>query len=280
MSQHPIGAFIIIDEDLDKRLDAARKIGIPTAQLLAPNAAERTSQHIAVLKVKLLKANVKVSCVFCGFDGESYADIPTVEETVGLVPLVERYPRLDDAKGISDFAKALEVDVIALHLGFIPESGDDSGYPSIVEVTRDLCDFCGGNGQRLHLETGQEPADVLLQFIKDVDRENLAVNFDPANMILYGSGEPLPAVKLLGSHIKSVHCKDAKWAANPGKEWGEEVLLGEGDVDIRAFLTTLKEIGYIGPLTIEREISGEQQIKDIEKSVALLKSLSNEIWGE
>jgi sugar phosphate isomerase/epimerase len=280
MSKYPIGAFIIADKDFDKRLDAAQKIGIPTAHMLAPTTEERTSQHISIIKEKLAKSNVKITCVFCSFEGESYADIPTVEETVGLVPLMERYPRLDEAKSISDFAQVLKVDVIALHLGFIPENSDDPGYLSIVEVTRDLCDFCAGNGQRLHLETGQEPAEVLLKFIKDVDRENLAVNFDPANMILYGSGGPLPAVKLLASHIKSVHCKDAKWAKNPGKEWGEEVLLGEGDVDIKAFLSTLKEIGYVGPLTIEREISGEQQIKDIEKSVALLETHRKEIWGE
>jgi len=108
----------------------------------------------------------------------------------------------------------------------------------------------------------------------------MAVNFDPANMILYGSGEPIPALKMLAGHVKSVHCKDAKWAVNPGKEWGEEVILGDGDVNIELFLKTLKEIGYVGPLTIEREISGEQQIKDIEKSVALLQRLRSEIWGE
>ena len=280
MSKHPVGAFIVVDEDLDKRLDAASKLGIPTAQILAPRSAERTSQHISILKEKFAKANVKITCVFCGFEGESYADIPTVEETVGLVPLEERYPRLDEAKSISDFAKEMGVDVVALHLGFIPENSNDPSYLSIVDITRDLCDRCAGNDQRLHLETGQEPAQVLLQFIADVDRTNLAVNFDPANMILYGSGGPLPAVKLLSSHIKSVHCKDAKWAVNPGKEWGQEVLLGEGEVDIRAFLATLKEIGYIGPLTIEREISGEQQIKDIEKSVSLLEKLRLDIWGE
>ena len=101
----------------------------------------------------------------------------------------------------------------------------------------------------------------------------MAVNFDPANMILYGSGEPIPALKKVGKYVKSVHCKDAKWAANPGKEWGVETPLGEGDVNIELFLSTLKEIGYFGPLTIEREISGEQQKKDIAAAVQLLKEL-------
>ena len=279
-TKHPIGAFIIVDDDLDVRLAAAQKLGIPTAQILAPPENRRGVDDVKILQEKFAKANVEITTVFCGFEGESYADIPTVQETVGLIPLETRFPRFDEAKAISDFAAELGVAVTALHLGFIPEKNDRAAYRDIVEITQQLCDHCKQNGQRLHLETGQETAESLFQFINDVDRENLAVNFDPANMILYGSGEPIPALKMLAGHVKSVHCKDAKWAANPGKEWGEEVLLGEGDVDIKLFLKTLKEIGYVGPLTIEREISGEQQIKDIEKSVALLRRLRLEIWGE
>ena len=143
-----------------------------------------------------------------------------------------------------------------------------------------MCDHCQSNGQRLHLETGQETAEVLLQFISDMNRKNLAVNFDPANMILYGTSEPITALKMIGNHVKSVHCKDAKWSANPKVEWGEEVPLGQGDVGMKNFLQTLKEIGYIGPLTIEREISGEQQIKDIAEAVHLLTELRQQVWGE
>lgn len=279
-TKHPIGAFIIADDDLDLRLDAVKKLGIPTAQILAPPEERRQAADVKILLEKFAKAHVEITTVFCGFEGESYADIPTVQETVGLVPLETRFPRFDETKAISDFAAELGVAVTALHLGFIPERSDAMAYRNIVEITQQLCDHCRQNAQRLHLETGQEKAESLFQFIQDVGRENLAVNFDPANMILYGSGDPVPALKMLAGHVKSVHCKDAKWAANPGKEWGEEVLLGEGDVDIELFLRTLEEIGYVGPLTIEREISGEQQIKDIEKSVALLQRLLSEIWGE
>ncbi len=279
-AKHPLGAFVIVDDRLDARLDAMKQLAIPTAQILTPPAEQRTPEAAKVLKEKFDRAGVEITVVFCGFEGESYADIPTVRETVGLVPLETRYPRLDEAKAISDFARELNVPVTALHIGFIPEDPDDPGYPAIVEVTQSLCDHCRQNGQRLHLETGQESAEMLLQFIGDVDRENLAVNFDPANMILYGSGEPIPALRLLGRHVRSVHCKDAKWAAKPGQEWGQEVPLGEGDVDMEKFLKTLQEIDYVGPLTIEREISGQQQIKDIEKGVALLNRLRKEIWGE
>lgn len=273
---HPLGAFIICDDGLDLRLDTAKRLGLTTAQILAPPLAERSPAHIEKLKQKFADAGILITVVFCGFPGESYESIPIVEETIGLVPEQWRTERLTEAKSISDFARAMAVDVIGLHIGVIPE--DDADH--VIAVARELCDFAAANQQRVHLETGQESAETLLQFFRDVDRDNLAINFDPANMILYGSGEPIPALKLVGEHVKSVHCKDATWAATPGKEWGAEVPLGKGDVNMKLFLQTLKEIGYDGPLTIEREISGEEQARDIEEGVALLKSLVSEIWGE
>ena len=108
--------------------------------------------------------------------------------------------------------------------------------PQMVELTRDICAHCGRNHQALHLETGQEPVDVLIRFLDDVNRDNLFVNFDPANMILYGAGEPLPALEQLGSRVRSIHCKDATWSDRPGETWGREMPLGEGDVDFAAFL--------------------------------------------
>ena len=135
-------------------------------------------------------------------------------------------------KEIADFARLLEVDVVALHLGFVPHNPADPLYREVLAVTRDICDHCRGNRQDLHLETGQETAESLLQFLHDVERDNLFVNFDPANMILYGSGEPIAALEKVGRYVHSVHCKDGRWAARPGQEWGAEVPLGEGDVGI------------------------------------------------
>ena len=280
MSLFPLGAFIICDEGLDLRLQTAQKLGLATAQILAPSSEGRTAAQINELKAKFDNAGIDITVVFCGFPGESYADIPTVKKTIGLVPEETRAERLKEAKSISDFTKAMGVDVIGLHIGFIPESESDKIYPQVVAVAQELCDYAASNKQRVHLETGQETAPTLLRFFHDVNRPNLAVNFDPANMILYGSGEPIEALKLVGEHVKSVHCKDAIWAEKPGQEWGEEVPLGAGDVNMELFLQTLKEIGYVGPLTIEREISGEEQAKDIEKGVSLLKTLVEKIWGE
>ena len=129
-----------------------------------------------------------MTAVFGGFDGESYADIPTVVRTVGLVPRETRAARTREMMEISDFARQLGCDVIALHIGFVPHDRQDPLYQEVIDVTRRVCDHARANGQTLHLETGQEPADTLLRFIGDVDRDNLFINFDPANMILYGSG--------------------------------------------------------------------------------------------
>lgn len=269
-AEQPLGIFIVCDHDLPLRLQTAQRLGITTAQILAPPPAERTSAKVRELKDMFSRAGLVVTVVFCGFPGESYADIPTVKRTVGLAPLETRAQRLAEAQSIADFARELGVEAVGLHIGFIPEEREDANYGPLVEATRVLCDHCAGHGQRLHLETGQETAEVLLRFLHDMDRPNLAVNFDPANMILYGAGEPIEALRLLGAHVRSVHCKDARWAANPGVDWGVETPLGEGDVNMARFIATLAEIGYTGPLTIEREIAGEKQARDIEKAVSVL----------
>jgi sugar phosphate isomerase/epimerase len=113
----------------------------------------------------------------------------------------------------------------------------------------------------------------------DTETQNLFINFDPANMILYGTGEPIAALERVGQFVRSVHCKDGKWAKNPGKEWGQEVPLGEGDVNIERYLRTLDSIGYSGPLTIEREIPQEpaRQKAEIGHAVKLLTDLKAKI---
>jgi sugar phosphate isomerase/epimerase len=169
--------------------------------------------------------------------------------------------------------------VVALHLGFVPHEAHADMYRDVIKVTRDVCDHCKSLGQALHLETGQESAASLLAFLGDVERDNLFVNFDPANMILYGSGEPIAALVEIGRYVRSVHCKDAKWAAHPGEEWGREVPLGEGDVNFERYLATLDQIGYHGPLTIEREIpqDPERQKAEIGRAIRLLESLKKKL---
>jgi sugar phosphate isomerase/epimerase len=275
----PIGVFASIDAGLGVKLDVARELGVPTIQLHAPAPATRTPERAREFLDRLQAANIRLTAVFGGFDGESYADIPTVVRTVGLVPRETRAARTKEIIEIADFARLLGCDVVALHLGFVPHDASDPLYPEVIAVTRQVCDHCQAQRQALHLETGQEPADALLRFIRDVERTNLFINFDPANMILYGSGEPIEALEKLGSYVRSVHCKDATWAARPGQEWGAEVPLGEGAVDIEKYLRTLSKIGYLGPLTIEREIPQEPARQKIEigRAVRLLAALREKI---
>ena len=279
MDKWPIGVFASIDAGLGVELEVARELGVPTVHLHAPQRATRTPEQAEQFLAKLRELEITITAVFGGFEGESYADIPTVVRSVGLAPPETRAERTGEMKEIADFARLLGVDVVALHVGFVPHDAADPNYEGVVAVTREICDHCLSNDQRLHLETGQEPADTLLQFIGDVGRNNLFINFDPANMILYGLGEPIEALRKVGSYVRSVHCKDAKWAARPGEEWGAEVPLGEGDVGMETFLRTLLELGYDGPLTIEREIPQEpdRQKAEIGHGLRLLNELKAKI---
>lgn len=279
MEKWPIGVFTSVDAGLGVKLEVAHELGVPTIQVHAPAAASRTQENADKFLARLKEFGIQLTAVFGGFEGESYADIPTVVRTVGLVPPETRAARTQELKEIADFARVLGCDVVGLHLGFIPHDASDPLYGEVLEVTRDVCDHCKSNGQNLHLETGQESADGLLQFIGDVARDNLFINFDPANMILYGTGEPIEALKKVGKFVRSVHCKDGTWADNPGQQWGEETPLGSGDVGIETYLRTLDEIGYTGPLTIEREIASEpeRQKAEIGQAVGLLNELKAKI---
>ncbi len=279
MEKWPIGVFASVDAGLGVKLEIASELGVPTIQLHAPAKETRTGENARAFAARLDELGIRLTCVFGGFVGESYASIPETQRTVGLVPAVTRAQRTQEMKEIADFARVLGCDIAALHLGFIPHDVFDPMYVEVVEITQGICDHCQSNGQDLHLETGQEEADGLLQFIGDVGRANLYVNFDPANMILYGTGEPIAALKKVGQYVHSVHCKDGKWAANPGQEWGQEVPLGQGDVGMENFLRTLDEIGYTGPLTIEREIpqEPERQKTEIGGAISLLNELKAKI---
>ena len=281
MQPWQIGVFASVDAGLGVHLDVARELGIPTVQVHSPHQPTRTQAAADSFLAKCKEAGITVTCVFGGFDGESYADIPTTARTVGIVPEETRAARVQEFREISDFAKVLGCGAVGMHIGFVPADRNGSRYKNLIAVTRELLEHVGANGQNMHLETGQESAEHLLEFIHDVERSNLFINFDPANMILYGTGNPIEALKTVGHLVRSIHCKDAKWAApnERGKSWGTEVALGEGDVGMEAYLQTLKEIGYLGPLTIEREIAHdrERQKRDIGTAAALLQRLRAQI---
>ncbi len=214
--------------------------------------------------------------VFAAYNGEEYADIPTVVRTVGWIPPASRAERLKRTFELSDFAKALGAPSIALHVGCLPENQSQPDFIAVREMTRLVCDYAARNGQTLALETGQEPAHELLEFFRAVDRPNLRINFDPANMILYGSGDPIEALAILGQHVISVHAKDGDWPPQGvAGALGTEQPLGRGSVGMARFVAKLKEIGYKNPIIIEREVPDHQQrLTDMRAGVSLLKVLT------
>lgn len=276
----PVGVFVSVDAGLGLQIDFAKEIGGKYIQMHTPAKESRTAEKAVAFKARLKELGLVPTVVFCGFDGESYADIPTTQKTVGLVPAATRASRLAEVKEIADFANNIGCAAVGIHIGFIPPVTEDAEtHAQLVKIAQDLCDYLAKRGQRLHLETGQETADGLLAFLKDVNRPNIFVNFDPANMILYGSGNPIEALKKIGKYVGSCHCKDALWAKNPGKEWGQEVPFGEGQVDAKKFFETLREIGYYGPVTIEREIPDqpERQKKEIIQAKQLIESIKKDL---
>lgn len=270
-----IGLMFWAKEDARQTLRDVKQFGVQAGQLGFPGELplEGKAQE---WKDALAAEDFVATTAVCSYAGEDYADIPTVQRTVGLVPEPTREKRIARTKAVADVAAKLGIRSVACHIGFVPHDKAAPLYAEIRDVARDICDHCAKHDQFFTLETGQEPAEVLLRFIEDVDRSNLKINFDPANMILYGTGDPIEALGILRARILSVHCKDGDW---PPKDvagaLGTERALGEGSVDFPRFIAKLKEIGYRGMLAIEREEQDAiRRAADIRTAVALLTKLT------
>ena len=253
-------------------LKKVESLDIATCQMYVPPEEWWIKDRLELIKKTMQEKGVRITALVCHFEGEEWDDIATIKRTVGLLNWATREKRVKTILSSSDFARNLAVKVLQTHVGFIPQERNDPDYQGLVKVLQRIADYCKKNNQTFTLETGQEEAQALAIFIEDVNRPNLGVNFDPANMLLYDAGSPIEALDILGKYVVGVHCKDGKRPTKKG-ELGKEYLLGEGDVDIRRFIDKLKKIGYTGPLTIEREIAGEKQIRDILKAKELLERL-------
>jgi sugar phosphate isomerase/epimerase len=262
-------------EDAAEPLGRARDMGFPTCQLNNPPdsflTGPRAKELTAKFREQVAASGVKVTSVFIMFDGHIW-DLVDGPRTIGLVPSSTRGERMVRACRISNWAREAGIDAVTSHIGFIPEDPNDPEYRPFIEMMKAFCSYCADNGQTFAFETGQETAETLKRTIEDIGMENVGVNLDPANLILYGKSRPLEAVELIGKYVLNTHCKDGVWPA-PGGKLGEEVALGEGEVNIRALIPRLFELGYRGPLTIEREIEGDQQIADIRRAKELLESI-------
>ncbi len=271
-----IGVMFWAGRDPLETIREVKDLGVKCGQLGVPGHVPMDLAAAAQWNNALDIEQFPLVTVFAAYNGEDYADIPTVARTVGWIPPATRAERLKRTFELSDFAKALGAPSIALHVGCVPENHAHPDYIAVREMTRLVCDYAARNGQTLALETGQEPATELLAFFKQVDRPNLRINFDPANMILYGSGDPIEALLLLAPHVISVHAKDGDWPPEGvAGALGTERPLGQGAVGMARFVATLKKIGYKNPISIEREVPDHQQrLTDMRSGVRLLQSLT------
>ena len=255
-----VGLFFWAEPDAAETMKNVTSIGVRVGQLAVDGTVKLGASTEAAWKKAIADADFRIVTVFAAYSGESYADIPTVMRTVGFIPKATRQEREVRTRDVIDFGAALGVMSFGCHVGYVPHDRTDPDYAEVRDVVRRICDYAATHGMTFCLETGQEPADVLLRFFVDVDRPNVRINFDPANMILYGSGEPAEAFRVLAKHVASVHAKDGDWPPNgqPGS-LGTERALGQGSVNLPRFIQTMKDCGYQGTLNIESGVHGEQQ---------------------
>ncbi|MDD6029828.1 MAG: sugar phosphate isomerase/epimerase [Kiritimatiellae bacterium] len=209
-----------------------------------------------------------VSAAMLSFPYEDYTTPATIRKTGGIVPDAHWEANRKLIREAAALAKQFRTPYLTLHAGYLDEK-DAAAVAKFTDRVKFLADVCGENGLQLLLETGQETADDLVRFLGTV--KGVGVNFDPANMLLYGMGDPVAAVTKLAPWIRHVHAKDALPSPQPGVAWGEEVPWGEGRVNAAAFLAALDRAGYAGAIAVERE-GGASRAADIARAVKRLRA--------
>jgi L-ribulose-5-phosphate 3-epimerase len=196
-----------------------------------------------------------------GCVGEDYSTLDTIRVTGGIAPEATWEQNWNNIRATAALAHQLGLKLVTFHAGFLPHDEKDPGFAKMLRRLAETAEVFQAVDIALGLETGQETAPVLVRLLQMLKRPNVGVNFDPANMILYDKGDPIAALRTLGPWISQVHIKDA-WRTKVLGTWGEEVTVGTGEVDWRAFFATLKELNYQGDFVIERE-AGNQRVADI-----------------
>jgi sugar phosphate isomerase/epimerase len=192
--------------------------------------------------------------------------------TIGLVPPETRRAGVEMLKRGADFAGWVGVPSITTHVGFLPENPGDPIYPGVLDALREIAEHCRAAGRAFWFETGQETPTALLRTIEDIRTDNLGVNFDPANLLMYGKANPLDALDIIGRYVRGVHAKDGEYPTT-GRRLGVEKPLGEGRVGFPALIGKLKALDYNGAITIEREVSGPAYAAGIATARRLLEPL-------
>ena len=254
---------------------SVQSIGVDSVQLalgpFGPGPSGPASPWPIGATLDTLAANgVHVRSGMMATKGEDYSSLESIRRTGGIAP-DEHWPaNLATAAETARLARGMGIELVTFHAGFLPEEPSSPRREQIVGRLQELADEFALEGVDLGLETGQEHASTLLAVLEEVGRPNLGVNFDPANMLLYGMDDPVEALAVLAPHVRQIHIKDARRSKVAG-EWGQEVRVGTGEVDWPAFFEVLRDRRLGVDLMIERE-AGSQRVKDIRAARELVMS--------
>lgn len=263
---------IFIDTNIDEKFSELRSMGMESCQLVCWDKKVMTDETAEKINAAVEKHSVTITAFWCGWDGPKAWNFYDGQYTLGLVPEAYRFQRLKMLMHGSDFAKKINVKDLATHVGYMPENPCDSQYWAVIACLKELVLKCKENGQNFLFETGQETPVTLKRAIQDIGYDNIGINLDPANLIMYGKANPIDALDVFGEYVMGIHGKDGLYPTD-GHELGAEVPLGQGKVNYPEFIKKLKEAGYKGDITIEREISGDEQKKDIIMAKEILEKL-------
>ena len=264
-----LGLIIGIGRDPEAAMAKVHDLGLPTCQVYVEAIEGELANR---LRQALDKYHIEATSLVVGGPGKEVWDFYKGPGTIGLVPSETREARIAHIKKASDFAKQCGIAAVQTHCGFIPENPNDPIYKETVAAMREVAGYCKRNEQNFRYETGQETPITLVRAMQDVGLDNQGVNFDLANLILYGKANPVDAIELLGPYVQGIHAKDGLWPTNP-KDLGQEVPIGKGKVDFPRIIARLKEMNYRGAVTIEREISGPEQVADVRAAKVYLEKL-------
>lgn len=265
-------------EEMEKSFIKLRAFGFASCQLCSWEPEKWTDQNADGIRALAEKHGIEISSFWCGWEGPKVWDFYEGQRALGLVPPQYREMRVKNLCDGADFAHRIGLTDVATHMGFIPECPFDPNFEPLCDAIRTVAQHLKTNGQYLLFETGQETPVTMLRCFEQVGMDNLGVNLDTANLILYGKANPVDALDVFGKYVRNLHAKDGFYPVN-GHDLGEEVRLGDGKVDFPALFRKLKELGYDAYVTIEREISGEQQDEDIRHAKVYLETIINEVYG-
>ncbi|MEG1752480.1 MAG: sugar phosphate isomerase/epimerase family protein [Christensenella sp.] len=271
-----IGLAIQINENdcLEEKLEEAVRAGFDTVQLALWDMGRITKEEALKTKELLKKYHLTPSEIWCGWHQPAVWDFKSGPSTLGIVPTEYRATRIANLIAGAEYAKILGVNGIVTHIGFLPSNPCDRDYVGVVEALKYLLTKLDENKMYFSVETGQEPPVSVLRLIHDVGMDNFGVNFDPANLMMYGNANAMDALVMLHEKVFSVHAKDGEYPVN-GWELGEEKPLGKGSVNFKALVQKLREYGFDGVISIEneRDNTKEARFDEIVAAKAFLESL-------